>query len=148
LHGMGTTLVAACIRRTTLVVGNVGDSRAYLLRNDRCTQITKDHSLVGEHKKLNVSGFSEQVAARLRQVITRAVGVSEIVEPDFFTVQLKAGDTILLTTDGLTRYANGEALAARIRDSESPEQVCRSLIGIAHENGAEDNITCLVLRVQ
>lgn len=148
LRGMGTTLVAACIRRNKLVVGNVGDSRAYLLRRDRCVQITSDHSLANERLRLKDSGLSDQVVDRLKQVITRAVGVGELVEPDFFPMELESGDILLLATDGLTRYADEIMIAAHVHQFDKLEDVCRGLIGIAHEKGAEDNVTCLILRVQ
>ena len=147
LRGMGTTLVAACIRRTTLVVGNVGDSRAYLLRDGNCIQITEDHSFAAERKRMGGAGLSDHVAARLQQVITRAVGVGEAVQPDFFATQLQSGDTVLLTTDGLTRYADEEKIAMNIQQHDRLEDACRSLIAIAHAAGAEDNVTCLLLRV-
>lgn len=144
LRGMGTTLVAACILHNKLLIGNVGDSRAYFLRDGDCVQITEDHSYAAEQMRRGGSG----VYARLQQVITRAVGVDAVVKADFFVVNLQSGDTVLLTTDGLTRYADADKLAQEIYTHSDLEKTCRALIAIAHAGGAEDNVTCLLLRVR
>jgi serine/threonine protein phosphatase PrpC len=144
LRGMGTTLVAACVLRNRLLVGNVGDSRAYFLRDGDCVQITEDHSYAAEQTRRGSTG----VSARLRQCITRAVGVDATVKPDFFVADLEPGDTVLLTTDGLTRYADVDKLAQEIYTHSDLEEICRRLIAIAYEGGAEDNATCLLLRVR
>lgn len=145
LRGMGTTLVAACLVGNRLLIGNVGDSRAYFLRDGYCVQITEDHSYVAEQMRLGVTG---EISPRLRQVITRAVGVDEAVEPDFFVGNLESEDTVLLTTDGLTRYADAQMLAEQISAHSDLDAACRNLIAIAHSGGAEDNITCLLLRAR
>jgi protein phosphatase len=147
LRGMGTTLVAASILRNRVVIGNVGDSRAYFLRNGDCVQITKDHSYVEEHMRVGGTIISDETSQRLRQFITRAVGVHPSVEPDFFVLDLEPADMILLTTDGLTRYADAKKLAHYIDMHSNLEEICRGLITIAHQSGAEDNVTCMVLRV-
>jgi PPM family protein phosphatase len=144
LRGMGTTLVAACVLHNRLLIGNVGDSRAYFLRDGDCVQITEDHSYAAEQMRRGGSG----VSARLQQVITRAVGVDAAVKADFFVVNLQSGDTVLLTTDGLTRYADADKLAQEIYTHSDLEKTCRALISIAHAGGAEDNVTCLLLRVR
>lgn len=145
LRGMGTTLVAACMAGNRLFIGNVGDSRAYFLRDGYCVQITEDHSYAAEQMRRGATG---EISARLRQVITRAVGVDASVEPDFFVGTLEPGTTVLLTTDGLTRYASPEALAEQIYAHSDLEQSCLNLLAIAHRGGAEDNVTCLLLRAQ
>lgn len=143
LRGMGTTLVAACVLRNRLLIGNVGDSRAYFFRDGDCLQITEDHSYAAEQMRRG-----ETVYARLKQVITRALGVDSAVQPDFFVADLESGDTVLLTTDGLTRYANEEKLAHQVYTHSDLDEICRSLIAIAHKGGAEDNVTCLLLRIR
>ena len=147
LRGMGTTLVAASMLGNRLVVGNVGDSRAYFLRDGDCVQITQDHSYVAEQMRRGGTILSDEENQRLRQFITRAVGVKPSVEPDFFAFDMKPGDMILLATDGLTRYADANKLADSIYIHSNMEEICRSLISIAHEGGAEDNVTCMLLRV-
>ncbi|HTF63971.1 MAG TPA: protein phosphatase 2C domain-containing protein [Edaphobacter sp.] len=147
LRGMGTTLVAASILRNKLVIGNVGDSRAYFLRDGDCVQITEDHSYVAEQMRRKGTIISDEASQRLRQFITRAVGVHSSVEPDFFALDLKPADMILLTTDGLTRYADASKLAQHIYMGSDLEEICRGLIAIAQKCGAEDNVTCMLLRV-
>lgn len=147
LRGMGTTLVAACVLDNTLIIGNVGDSRAYFLRDGGCVQITEDHSYAAEQMKRGGLGMSCGAAARLQQFITRAVGVGAAVKPDFFMMDVVRGDTVLLATDGLTRYADTVELAKHISMQGDLEDMCRSLIAIANEKGAEDNVTCLLLRM-
>ncbi len=144
LRGMGTTLVAACVLHNRLLIGNVGDSRAYFLRDGDCVQITEDHSYAAEQMRRG----GTCVSARLQQLITRAVGVDAAVKPDFFVVNLEPGDSVLLTTDGLTRYADADKLAQQIDTHSDMEEICRGLIAIAHAGGAEDNVTCLLLRVR
>ena len=148
LFGMGTTLVAACVLRDSLLIGNLGDSRAYFLRGDRCVQVTRDHSYAAELMRRRWSGASDGVPAHMQQVITRAIGVDAVVTPDFFICDLKSGDTVLLTTDGLTRYAGVEELGRSIYKHSDLGQICHSLIAIAHGRGAEDNVTCLLFRIR
>jgi serine/threonine protein phosphatase PrpC len=78
--------------------------------------------------------------------ITRAVGVHPSVEPDFFVLDLEPADMILLTTDGLTRYVDANTLAHHIYMHPNLEEICRGLTAIAHEGGAKDNVTCMLLR--
>lgn len=148
LRGMGTTLVAACIFGQSLFIGNVGDSRAYFLRDGDCVQITEDHSYVAEQKRRGGVGDWGVLTAQLRQFITRAVGIGASVKPDFFMINLQPGDTVLLATDGLTRYTDAERIAQHFDLRLDLEETCRRLISIAHAGGAEDNVTCLVFRVR
>src|SRR5579862_9643482 len=108
LHAMGTTLVCVCLDGNRAVVGNVGDSRAYLLRNGTCQQITLDHSLLDEEVRNGNMTPEMAAASNLQSVITRAVGVADQVEPDLFAATLQSNDFILLASDGLTRYVRPE----------------------------------------
>lgn len=146
LRGMGTTLVAACIDGRRLIVGNVGDSRAYFMRGGICTQITNDHSFVAEQVRSGSMNQEEAEASPLQSLITRAIGVTEEVEPDIFTGNLQSGDILLLTSDGLTRYADAPTIAALILAGENLTQACQSLIDLAKQHGAVDNVTCLLVQ--
>jgi protein phosphatase len=148
LRGMGTTLVVAYIVDNQLLVGNVGDSRAHLLRDGDCVQITEDHSYAAEQMRLIGGALPSAISARFKQCITRAVGVDSVVQPDIFTRELRAGDSVLLSTDGLTRYADADKIATHLANQLDPQAACRRLISIAHEAGAEDNVTCLLLRMR
>lgn len=146
LRGMGTTLVSACIDGRRLLIGNVGDSRAYFLRGGVCAQITNDHSFLAEQVRKGAMNIEEAKASPLQSVITRAIGTTETVEPDIFTGDLEAGDIVLLTSDGLTRYADAKTIAMLIFSCTSLTDACEALIGRAKSLGAADNVTCLLLQ--
>jgi len=146
LHGMGTTLVTACVDGRRLIVGNVGDSRAYFLRDGGCVQITQDHSYVEEQARQGLPGPVAAYTSPLRAFITRAVGAAETVTPDLFVADLQSGDVVLLTTDGLTRYAQAEEIAGCVSAGGDLAETCRQMIETAKAQGGEDNVTCLLLR--
>lgn len=146
LQSMGTTLVCACLDGGRLVIGNVGDSRAYLVRNGVCTQITLDHSLIDEQLRMGMITPEVAAASNLKSVITRAVGVSDTIEPDLFAVELSLDDMLLLTTDGLTRYAEPEDVARVATAGADLTAICHELIEHAKRGGGVDNITCVMLR--
>jgi protein phosphatase len=145
LHAMGTTLVCVCLDGNRAVVGNVGDSRAYLLRNGTCQQITLDHSLLDEEIRSGNMTPEMAAASNLQSVITRAVGVSDQVEPDLFAANLQPNDFILLASDGLTRYVKAEEIAQAASTGSELAAICNALIEHAKERGGADNITCILL---
>lgn len=144
--GMGTTLVAACLDGERLIVANVGDSRAYLVHEGKCIQVTVDHSYVNEMINSGTMGQAEASASEFQSVITRAIGAAPQVEPDLYSLDPSDGDTLLLASDGLTRYVTADEIAAFVSAAETLEAACGNLIGIAKERGGVDNITCLLLR--
>jgi protein phosphatase len=145
--GMGTTAVAAARDGNNLIIGNVGDSRAYIIQDGQCVQLTVDHSYVNELVRNGTLTIEDARNADLRgmeSVITRAVGVAAEVQPDFFSVDLKSGTAVLLATDGLTRYFLPDEIAAIL--SATPfESACASMIDLAKQRGGQDNITCILL---
>jgi serine/threonine protein phosphatase PrpC len=145
LHSMGTTLVCVCLDGNRAVVGNVGDSRAYLLRNGTCQQITLDHSLLDEEVRSGNMTPEMAAASNLQSVITRAVGVADRVEPDLFAALLQPNDFILLASDGLTRYLHPEEIAQAAATGSELSAVCNALIEHAKQRGGADNITCILL---
>ena len=147
LQTMGTTLVCACLDGNRAVIGNVGDSRAYLIRNRSCLQITQDHSLLAEALRTGGISLESATASSLQSVITRAIGVEETVEPDLFAAQLEPGDVLLLASDGLTRYAHDQEILASVEGSADLATACKALIDYANRSGGVDNITCILLRV-
>ena len=146
LRGMGTTLVSACLDGRRIVIGNVGDSRAYFLRKGACAQITDDHSFVAEQVRKGSMNAEEAGASPLQSLITRAIGAAESVEPDIITGNLEPGDILLLTSDGLTRYADSKAIASLILASANLTEACQALIDAAKQQGAVDNVTCLLVQ--
>lgn len=147
--GMGTTLVAACIRDLKLYIGNVGDSRAYLIQHHQCTQITIDHSYLNELIRTGVVDVKDAAnvdVKGMQTVITRAIGVEATVDPDYFSVSLTPGDVVLLASDGLTRYVEQKELSLLVGSCDL-EGSARNLISLAKERGGSDNITTLLLQV-
>jgi len=143
---MGTTLTAAALRGRTLHVGNIGDSRTYLLRGGRIKQLSHDHSLVGEQLRLGLLTEAQARASTIRNVITRAVGHDTQVEPDVFAFTVEVGDRLLLCSDGLHGLVENAELA-RIAGTGPLDEAVRALIALARERGGPDNITALALRI-
>lgn len=143
-YGMGTTAVVATIIDDELYVGNVGDSRLYVIDRD-ITQITKDHSLVEEMVR---AGQIERDSARThpdKNIITRAIGAALEVKVDFFDTHLKPGDIILMCSDGLTNMVEDEDI--RIIVNREPDVTAKALelINRANENGGKDNIAVVII---
>lgn len=144
LFGMGTTVViATCIGRY-LEVANVGDSRLYLINND-IEQITVDHSLVEE--MIRMGGIDRESARNHpdKNIITRAIGARDTVEADFFNLELQAGDTILLCSDGLTNMVKDEEIQQIIKNGKSLKERAEALVQAANNNGGKDNISVIII---
>lgn len=146
LRGMGTTLVSACVDGRRVIIGHVGDSRAYFLRGGVCAQLTNDHSFVAEQVRRGSMNAEEAGSSPLQSLITRAIGIGEVVEPDIVAGALEHGDILLLTTDGLTRYADSKAIAEIILRSGNLDFACQALIDEAKAHGAVDNVTCMLVQ--
>ena len=139
LDGMGTTLVAATVIDHSLYFVNIGDSRLYLI-NKKIKQLSRDHSLVEE--MLRLGGINEEEAKNHpdKNIITRAIGVKEKVEADFYEFPLKKGDVILMCTDGLCNMVSDEEIFAIIKGARDIVEAGQLLIDRANENGGKDNI--------
>ena len=145
-RGMGTTIVAATMIGHKLIVANVGDSRLYVI-DDGIHQITKDHSLVEEMVRLGEMNEEQAKAHPDKNIITRAVGAAAKVDVDFFEVELKDGDSVLLCSDGLTNMVDNEDIYRIISDNEDVEKEVRTLIETANQNGGKDNITAIIIKL-
>jgi serine/threonine protein phosphatase PrpC len=146
LEGMGTTFVAATIFDHLLYVANIGDSRLYVI-DDKIKQITEDHSLVEEMVKNGELNRSQARIHPNKNVITRALGAFPTVEPDFFEVDLKEGDIVLMCSDGLTTMLEDETIESVVKDSESPQTAAEKLVKYANLNGGKDNIAIVIIKV-
>ena len=146
-EGMGSTLVAATIEDDMMYVANVGDSRLYLLR-DSLAQITRDHSLVEEMVARGKMERDSESYRSQKNIITRAMGIGNRVEADFFEVDLEDGDKILLCSDGLTNMVDNEKIAEIASAGESLRQRVQRLVDQANENGGRDNITVILADYQ
>ena len=146
LDGMGTTLVAAVPENGSLIVANVGDSRMYLLDDDRIEQITHDHSLVEEMVR---AGKLKREQARnhpKKNIITRAIGEPGDPEIDFFDVALNRGDIALLCSDGLSNMVEDEQIFRIVRTSESLQEAGSKLVDAANRAGGKDNISVVLAK--
>ena len=144
-QGMGTTVVAATIIDHRLHVANVGDSRLYVI-GETIEQITKDHSYVEEMVRM---GKVKREDARLHEkknVITRAVGAAEKVKADFFEIELKDTDIVLMCTDGLSNMVTDERISEIASSHVHTEEIAKKLVEEANNNGGQDNITAMVLK--
>jgi protein phosphatase len=146
-RGMGTTVTALTLYGTRFLIGQVGDSRAYLLRDGRLNQLTKDHSYVQEQVD---AGYLTPEQARTHpysNVITRCVGANSDVQPDVYSGAVKARDVFLLASDGLTGMLEDYQLAELLSPDRMPQDEVDSLIGEANRHGGLDNITAIIVRV-
>ncbi len=141
---MGTTLVAAVVRGADLTVANVGDSRAYLVRADRLTQITRDHSLVAEQVAAGAMTEQEARESQHRNIITRALGHRQRVDVDIFEIRLLPDDRLLMTTDGLHDYVDEDEIVSTAL-SRHPEDAARDLVNLALEHESNDNVTAVIV---
>lgn len=148
LSGMGTTLVAATIEDKTLYVANVGDSRLYLLRDGQITQITRDHSYVEELVALGKMVRGSQDYLKKKNIITRAIGADEQVSVDFFEVELKKGDYILLCSDGLSNMLEEREMKEIIYAEGTLKEKTERLVDAANEHGGRDNIAVVLVSPQ
>lgn len=145
LDGMGTTLVAAAFINGDIVIGNIGDSRAYQLTENQLSLVTVDHSFANE---LRLSGEITEDEARThhqRHALTRSLGVFDKVKVDFFILQTEETSLILLCSDGLTNELEETAISAILKEAITLEEKADKLIEQSLHNGSTDNITvCLI----
>ena len=146
--GMGTTLTAAYLDDARVVIAHVGDSRAYLLRDAALKRLTQDHSLVDE--LVRRGKLTEEQAAEhpQRSIITRALGPEPNVEVDTWTYPVRAGDVLLLCSDGLTSMISEERIAEILASADSLEHAADQLIKEANAAGGRDNITVVLFRLE
>jgi protein phosphatase len=148
-RGMGTTMTVALVDGDRVTIGHVGDSRAYLLRDERLTQLTQDHSLVAELVRSGRLTPEEAESHPRRSVITRALGTDSEVEVDVFSLQAQSGDLYLLCSDGLTSMV-ADAEIERILASTRADldDAATKLIEAANHAGGEDNITVVLFELE
>ncbi|WP_437671328.1 Stp1/IreP family PP2C-type Ser/Thr phosphatase [Sorangium sp. So ce131] len=147
--GMGTTVVGALFskKKNRIYVGHVGDSRAYRVRKGSISQLTRDHSLFNDYIMAMPELTEEQRAELPRNVITRALGMQDSVVVDLISDEPQPGDVYLLCSDGLSGMLSDDQILAIVSSISEVPEMCRRLIAKANENGGEDNITALVIRI-
>jgi len=146
-HGMGTTVSILIVSDGRYLVGQVGDSRVYLLRDGALRQLTKDHSYVQEQVDAGVLTPEQARYHPYSNVITRCVGAGGDVEPDTYTGEVKAGDLFLVASDGLTGMVDDRRLQQLLMARATPQRIVDALIAEANGRGGLDNITAIVVSV-
>jgi protein phosphatase len=146
--GMGTTMTVALVEDGHVVIGHVGDSRAYLFRDGSLEQLTDDHSLVNELMKSGKLSPEEAETHPQRSVITRALGTDPDVDVDTFTIDVREGDLFLLCSDGLTSMIGDSAILEIVeRHRQDLDRAARALVQEANRGGGEDNITVVAFEI-
>ena len=145
MSGMGTTMVLVTIVGHYAYVANVGDSRLYLIDENKISQITKDHPLVEEMVRMGEISRDDARNHPDKNIITRALGAGRDVDVDFFDVRLTPGDILLLCSDGLSNMVPDEDIRQVILTSETLEEAGRRLVSMANDNGGRDNIAVVLV---
>jgi protein phosphatase len=145
-RGMGTTLVALFAVEDGVYIAHVGDSRVYRLRNGTMEQLTEDHSLLNDYKKMKHLTEEEIANFPHKNVIVRALGMKDTVKVDTRFETPRVGDTMILCTDGLSGPISDETIQQIVQQSPDLSVAVSRLIDAANEHGGPDNITCVVAR--
>ena len=144
--GMGTTCLSLIIDNGNAFLAHVGDSRAYLVRDDKIEQVTEDHSLVNERLRAGLITEEEAKNHKLKNIITRSLGFMEDVEIDLSVRAVRRGDFFVLCSDGLSNFLETEEIGEAVLE-HSPQSAARWMIETACERGGDDNITVVVARI-
>lgn len=145
-NGMGTTITIAYLLNKKLIIGHIGDSRAYSIQNNGLKQITEDHSLVAQLVKNGSISAREAQYHPQKNIITRALGTNECIDIDIVIEEVKKDDIILLCTDGLTNMLDDSEIKNVILDNRDMQSACDNLVKKANELGGLDNITVIAVK--
>ena len=147
MKGMGTTLTLGISLGATLLIGHIGDSRAYVMRGGTLIQMTNDHTLAQALVDAGIANPDDAAREALRHVLTAALGASsKRADPQVLRFRLVHNDQVLLCTDGLTEMVAVETIASVLGEAASPEAACSSLIDLALSAGGVDNVTVVLAR--
>jgi PPM family protein phosphatase len=147
VSGMGTTVTAALLTDGRVVIGHVGDSRAYRIRNGRLEQLTDDHSLVADLMRSGRLTAEEAEGHPQRSVITRALGTDPDVDVDTLVIEVEAGDLFLLCSDGLSTMVSDSEVLQTVERAATLDEAARDLVRAANTGGGEDNVTVVLFRL-
>ncbi len=146
-NGMATTVIILYVREDQVYISNVGDSRVYLYRADKLVQLTEDHTYLNALVKIGLMSKEEAEVDERKNMIVKALGADETVEPDFFQLEIMEDDIFIICTDGLYDEVTGEEMVQVLRTNLSMSETCTELINRANKNGGHDNITLICLKV-
>ncbi len=145
LAGMGTTVTAALVHGRTAFIAHVGDSRCYLVREERIYQVSEDHSLVNEQLKAGAISAEEARSSRFRNIITRSVGFEPDVQVDLMGLELEGDDVLVICCDGLSNLVDDPEILHIVEESALDVAPGR-LVALANDRGGDDNITVIVIQ--
>ncbi len=145
---MATTLVACALRHDQAIVSHVGDSRCYLVRGGKARQITEDHTLVNQQRKMGLISAGDIADSESRHLLTRSLGPELFVSADTTALTLQADDVLVLSTDGLHDEMSEQAIAAIVSQKKNVDEIARELVARAVEIDGGDNTTAQVIRVR
>jgi serine/threonine protein phosphatase PrpC len=145
-RGMGTTVTAAVMTGPRLIIGQVGDSRAYILRKGKLIQVTKDQSLV--QQLIDAKQLTEEEAKNFEKsnIILQALGTAQEIQVDMTSAVLRRNDALIMCSDGLSGIVDSEVITAAAQGTQDPMEACRALTNLACDGGGQDNITVVVAR--
>lgn len=146
-QGMGTTGVWLIVANNQLNVAWVGDSRAYLLREQRLTALTQDHTMIQHLLNRGVISKAEAKRSNTKHILSRAIGIKQEVVVDFYSQSIKRGDVLMLSTDGLHGHVAKEVIAGYLAQSVIGREVCQDMVKMAIEYGSRDNLTVGIVTV-
>jgi protein phosphatase len=142
---MGTTIVALVTLEDRAVIGHVGDSRAYLLRDGELRRLTNDHSWVSEQVRMGLMTDEEAHRHPMRNIVTRALGNRPTLDVDINEAEALPSDVFLLCSDGLNSMLTDREITETLYENrQDPEAACQKLVEAANTKGGEDNITVIV----
>lgn len=145
--GMATTAIIVYATQGNAYIANVGDSRVYLYRCGSLLQLTEDHTYVNTLVKAGIISKEQAAVDERKNVITKALGAEPTVEPDYFQIEIKEDDIFLICTDGLYDEVENQEIIQVLKENRSMSDVCTELIRRANQNGGNDNITIISLKV-
>ena len=145
---MATTVVACALRYDQAIVSHVGDSRCYLIRNGTAKQVTQDHTLVNEQRKMGLITASEMAESDSRHVLIRSLGPEMFVSPDTTALSLQAGDVLVLCSDGLHDEMREATIAQIVSQNKNIDEIARELVARAVDIDGNDNTTAQVIRIR
>lgn len=147
--GMGTTIVAGLFYDNKVAVGHVGDSRMYRLRGEELETITRDHSLLQEQIDSGMISIEDARLSKNKNLVTRAVGIDDVVEPEIHVHEVQVGDLYLLCSDGLNDMVEDDDIQATLYALQSNLPLAASqLIQMANDNGGRDNVSVILVKVK
>jgi serine/threonine protein phosphatase PrpC len=146
--GMGSTIVGVLVDKNFYSIGHAGDSRLYLVRQGAMEQLTRDHSLVMEQVRRGLLTLEEAQHSEMQNIIIRALGPEEKLQPDLDDQMAQAGDVLLLCSDGLIRHVPDDSILEIVQGTLSLQLMADRLIDAARDGGGSDNITVLLLRFE